>query len=90
MNFRGNPAILHDAMVVGGTAKKVSRGNTYSNIVTCCDTDTTNHDTLTSRTGVSSGETAYRQPHDVIQTRQLPDVPRIPIDSAGSLRLREK
>lgn len=68
----------------GTPSRKVSNGNTYSNVVTC-DTDIATHDTLSSKALLFTNGDTYRQPHDVIQTRRLPELPRIPVDSAGAL-----
>lgn len=79
LRFRDSLGSSH---FTGTPSRKLSNGNTYSNIVTC-DTDGTTLDMLGTKTlSVTNGGT-YRQTADYIQTRRLPEIPHIPFDTAG-------
>ena len=89
LNFPGRSDVI---LTSAGTTRKLSNGSvpTYGShnspaaalLLPPTGRDPYDEDELVKMATVSC-DSPYRRPNDVLQRRQLPDLPRIPVDSAG-------
>lgn len=89
INFTGRSDVI---LTSAGSTRKLSNGSvpTYGShsspaavmLLPPSGTDLYDEDDQVKMATVSC-DGSYRQPRDVLQRRQLPDLPRIPVDAAG-------
>ena len=89
INFTGRSDVI---VTSAGTTRKLSNGSmpmygshnspAAAMLLPPGGTDPYDEDDLVKMAAVSC-DGSYRQPYDVLQRRQLPELPRIPVDSAG-------
>jgi len=91
INFTGRSDVI---LTSAGTTRKLSNGSvpTYGShnspaaamLLPPSGTDLYDEDDQVKMAS-GSRDGSYRQPFDVLQRRQLPDLPRIPVDAAGTV-----